>query len=105
MADIELHMDGSLARAARHLIKVSARTVARHAGVETQDLRQYEKGGDTLDRDQIQRVADSLVHYGAVFIGEDPTGGVGVRRKFSRTGVRMIENWESEGGPVASDDV
>jgi hypothetical protein len=30
---------------------------------------------------------------------------VGVRRKFTRTKVRMIETWEGEGGPVGEDDV
>lgn len=105
MPDIEFHMDGSLARAARHLVKVSARTIAHYAGIEAQVLRQYEKGGDCLSPEQIQRVTDGLVHYGAVFLPEGEFGGVGVRRKFTRTGVRMIETWEGEGGPVADDDV
>ncbi|MFT3661259.1 MAG: XRE family transcriptional regulator [Gordonia sp. (in: high G+C Gram-positive bacteria)] len=105
MAEIEFYMDGSLARAARHLIKVSPRTIAHYAGIEPQVLRQYEKGGDCLTPEQVQGVTDGLVHYGAVFVPEDETGGVGVRRKFTRTGVKMIETWESEGGPVADDDI
>ncbi|EGD54398.1 hypothetical protein SCNU_13979 [Gordonia neofelifaecis NRRL B-59395] len=98
-------MDGALARAARHLCKVSARTVARRAGVEPKQLRRYEKGAAALSTEQIQRVSDALSYYGAMFVAEDAIGGVGVRRRFTRTNVRMIETWEGEGGPVGSDDV
>ena len=105
MSGLAFPMDGALARAARHLCQISVRTVARRAGLDADDIRDYEKGGDTLDADQIQRLTDALVVYGAVFIPEDSVGGVGVRRKFTRTNVRMIERWESEGGPVADDDV
>ncbi|GAC56485.1 hypothetical protein GOHSU_08_00130 [Gordonia hirsuta DSM 44140 = NBRC 16056] len=105
MADIEIHIDGSLARAARHLIKVSARTIGARAGIDPLELKQYEKGANVLDERSIHALAESLAHYGAVFIPEDSVGGVGVRRKFTRTGVKMIENWESEGGPVADDDI
>lgn len=104
MTAIEFHMDGALARAARHLTQVSARTIARFADVEQDALRRYEKGGDSLSSKEIQGVTEALVHYGAIFIPEDETGGIGVRRKFTRTNVRMIENWESEGGPVGDDD-
>ena len=105
MATIEFHMDGSLARAARHLCRVSVRTIARNAEIDPAALRKYEKGADILDEARVQRLTDALVTYGAMFVVEDEFGGVGVRRKFTRTGVRMIENWESEGGPVGDDDV
>lgn len=105
MTTIEFHMDGSLARAARHLCQVSVRTIARNAGIEPKTLRAYEKGAQVLDEAHTQRLADALAAYGARFIAEDEFGGVGVRRKFSRTSVRMIETWEGEGGPVADDDV
>lgn len=98
-------MDGALARAARHLCQISVRTIARTADVEPDTLRAYEKGADVLDDAQIQRLTDALTTYGARFVPEDEFGGVGVRRKFTRTGVRMIETWEGEGGPVADDDV
>lgn len=98
-------MDGSLARAARHLCQVSPRTIARHAGIHPDALRQYEKGGDSLSPEEIQRVTEALIHYGAQFVPEDEYGGVGVRRKFTRTSVLRIETWESEGGPVGDDDV
>lgn len=104
MSHIDFHMDGSLARAARHLSRVSARTVARHAGIETDELRSYEKGGDALTEEQIQAVADALIHYGVLFIAEDEVGGVGVRRKYTQTGVRRLDTWEGEGGPVGVDD-
>ncbi|NNG97729.1 helix-turn-helix transcriptional regulator [Gordonia araii NBRC 100433] len=98
-------MDGALARAARHLCQVSVRTVAKKAGLEQKDLRRYEKGDTTLTPGQIQDLTDALVHYGARFIPEDRRGGVGVRRKFTRTSVQMIDAWEDEGGPVGEDDV
>lgn len=105
MAATEFRMDGSLARAARHLSQVSPRTIARHAGIKPSALRQYEKGGSSLTAQEVQRVTEALVHYGAQFIPEDEAGGVGVRRKFTQTSVELIETWESEGGPVGDDDV
>lgn len=105
MPAIEFHMDSSLARAARHLCQVSVRTIARSADLDADALRKYEKGADVFDETQIQRLTDALATYGARFVPEDEFGGVGVRRKFTRTGVRMIEAWEGEGGPVADDDV
>ncbi|GAA4682848.1 XRE family transcriptional regulator [Gordonia humi] len=105
MTTISFLMDGSLARAARHLCQVSARTIGRAADIDPAELRRYEKGADIFDDAQIQRLTDALVAYGARFVPEDEFGGVGVRRKFSRTGVRMIETWEGEGGPVGDDDV
>lgn len=101
---VGFQMDGSLARAARHLTQVSARIIAQQAGVETADLRKYELGGDALSDEDIQRVTNALAYYGAVFIPEDSFGGVGVRRKFNRSNVEMIEDWEGEGGTVADDD-
>jgi hypothetical protein len=53
----------------------------------------------------VQALTDALTHFGARFIPESDRGGVGVRRKFTRTKVRMIETWEGEGGPVGEDDV
>ncbi|MFM9378707.1 helix-turn-helix domain-containing protein [Gordonia sp. VNK21] len=105
MPAIEFHMDGSLARAARHLCQVSVRTVARRAGLDTKAVRKYEKGGDTLSAGEIQQLTDALTYFGARFVPEDENGGVGVRRKFTRTAVTMIDTWEDEGGPVAEDDV
>ena len=54
---------------------------------------------------EVQALTDALSNFGARFIPEDEGGGVGVRRKFSRTKVRMLDRWESEGGPVGEDDV
>ncbi|GED99078.1 helix-turn-helix domain-containing protein [Gordonia crocea] len=105
MAAIKFVMDGALARAARHLCRVSVRTVAKKAGLDQKALRKYEKGGENLSPKQIQALTDALVHYGARFVPEDRRGGVGVRRKFSRTAVQMIDSWEDEGGPVGEDDV
>ena len=66
--------------------------------------REIEKKGD-LDDAEVQSLTEALTYYGARFIPEDENGGVGVRRKFTRTKVKMIDRWESEGGPVREDDV
>lgn len=105
MAANTFELDGALARAARHLCQVSVRTVAKRAGLDPDEVRSYEKGAAYLTPPQAQRLADALGYYGARFIADDGHGGAGVRRKFGRTKVSMIENWEGEGGPVAEDDV
>ena len=46
-----------------------------------------------------------LERGGAVFIGEDNSGGLGVRLKFNAKDVRAINRMEGEGGPVGTDDV
>ncbi len=105
MAASEFELDGALARAARHLCEVSVRSVAKRAGLDKEALRQYEKRIATLDATQLQALTDALVYFGAQFVAEDEAGGVGVRRKFTRTTVGLIESWEDEGGPVGEDDV
>lgn len=101
----ELFMDASLARAARILCMVSTKVVALRSGVDEQKIRDYERGIGGLDATEVQALTDALEYFGARFVPESDRGGVGVRRKFSRTKVRMIDRWESEGGPVAEDDV
>lgn len=105
MTNRELFMDGALARSARVLCQVSTRVVALRAGLDRDLLRDYERGVVDLSDAEAQQLADALMYFGARFIPEDDDGGVGVRRKFSRTKVRMIDRWESEGGPVGEDDV
>lgn len=105
MTDSELFMDASLARSARILCLVSSSVVAARAGLEQTRLREYERGASDLDDAEVQALTDALIYYGARFLPEDENGGVGVRRKFTRTKVRMIDRWESEGGPVGEDDV
>lgn len=98
-------MDPSLARAARALCLVSTKVVALRSGLEEQRIREYERGVGALDAAEVQALADALAYFGARFIPESDRGGVGVRRKFTRTKVEMIDAWEAEGGPVGEDDV
>lgn len=105
MTHSELFMDPSLARAARALCLVSTKVVARRSGLDEQRIREYERGVGALDAAEVQALTDALTYFGARFIPESDRGGVGVRRKFTRTKVRMIETWEGEGGPVGEDDV
>lgn len=105
MADHEFYMDASLARAARILCQVSPKVVALRSGIDPTLLKNYERGVVDLSDAEVQALTDALVHFGARFIPEDDGGGVGVRRKFTRTKVRMLDRWESEGGPVGEDDV
>ncbi|MGW8593415.1 helix-turn-helix domain-containing protein [Dietzia sp. NPDC055877] len=105
MTDHEFYMDAALARAARILCQVSTKVVALRSGIDPQLLKDYERGVVDLSDAEVQALTDALSHFGAGFIAEDDGGGVGVRRKFTRTKVRMIERWEGEGGPVGEDDV
>lgn len=98
-------MDASLARAARILCLVSTTVVSERAGLDPATLRDYERGVGDLNDTEVQALTEALTYFGARFIPEDGDGGVGVRRKFTRTKVRMIEQWESEGGPVGQDDI
>lgn len=105
MTDDEFYMDASLARAARVLCQVSPKVVAIRARIDPKILKDYERGVVDLSDVEVQALTDALSYFGARFIPEDDGGGVGVRRKFSRTKVRMLDRWESEGGPVGEDDV
>lgn len=105
MTHQELFMDASLARSARILCLVSSSVVAARAGLEQTRLREYERGASDLDDAEVQSLTDALTYFGAKFIPEDDGGGVGVRRKYTRTKVTMIDRWESEGGPVGEDDI
>lgn len=98
-------MDPSLARAARVLCTVSTKVVALRAGLDQEKLKRYERGAADLDDAEVQALTDALTYFGARFIPENDRGGVGVRRKFRRTKVEMIDTWEAEGGPVGEDDV
>lgn len=105
MTQRELFMDPSLAHAARVLCLVSTKVVALRSGLDEGRIHDYERGAGDLDDGEIQALTDALTHFGARFIPESDRGGVGVRRKFTRTKVEMIETWEGEGGPVGEDDV
>lgn len=105
MTNAELFMDAALARSARVLCLVSSSVVAARAGLEQTKLKEYERGASDLDEAEVEALTDALRYYGARFIPEDDSGGVGVRRKFTRTKVTMIDRWETEGGPVREDDI
>ncbi|MDN5877354.1 MAG: XRE family transcriptional regulator [Brevibacterium sp.] len=97
--------DGPLARAARALVRVSAKDVASKANVKKSELKDFEKGLDDFTELQEHRVLEALEEFGARFVRDDSEGGYGVRLKFNRAKVRAIERWEDEGGTSADDDV
>lgn len=102
-------MDGFVARAARALSQVSIEVVARRSGIAAEKLTAYERGLGDVSVEEAQALVAAFDHYGVLFIPEGdgfgPGSGVGVRRKFGRAKVEMIENWEGEGGPVGEDDI
>lgn len=98
-------IDGYLARAARALVQLSATTVAERAGCTRKQLKAFEKGQWELTAEQQGDLRRALEHYGAIFIPDDGQGGYGVRLKFNRNKVSLIETWEGEGGMSADDDV
>lgn len=95
---------GPQCRAARALVEWSAEQVARRAGIDAQVVRDFEcrvtDPGEAVKR----RLFEVLEAAGAVFIPENG-GGVGVRLKYNRRDARMVNKWESEGGPAGDDDV
>lgn len=98
-------IDGYLARAARALVQVSATAVAERAGCTRNQLKAFEKGHWDLTLEQQGALRDALEHYGAILIPDDDKGGYGVRLKFNRNKIPLIERWEGEGGMPADDDV
>lgn len=97
--------NGDMARAARVLVRVSAKYVAREAKLARDDLRGFERGRDTLSQDQQDRVQAALEGLGAVFLPDGPNGGYGVRLKFGRSKMFSLDRWEGEGGPASHDRV
>lgn len=104
MRDDEI-IDGPLARAARALVRVSAKDVASKAQIDKTELKSFEKGREDLTEQQELRLFEALEAFGARFVRDDDTGGYGVRLKFNRAKVRAIERWEDEGGLPGDDDV
>ena len=99
-------LTGSLARAARALIEISADIVAADAGMTHDDLRSFERGTLTIEDQQADALRRVLEEYGAVLLPDGEGGyGYGVRLKFSRLASKRIDTWEGEGGPAAEDDV
>ena len=105
MSKNPLMITSDLARAARALTQVSAKVIARNAGLDKQQVRDFEKGNAPLTPEQNQQLRRALGQFGVVFIEDDDHGGYGVRRKFNATKVRRLETWEGEGGPAYEDDI
>lgn len=106
MTESTLTLTGSLARAARALVKTSSTDVASAAGLAAKDLREFEKGRAVLTAAQLAALQTALEGFGAVFLPDGPEGrGHGVQLRFSRVGARRVETWEGEGGLAAEDDV
>lgn len=100
---MELRPD--LARAARALAGVSAEHVASQAQVEAAQLRDYERGHDTLRPEECTRVTRVLEDLGVLFVAPDDFAGSGVRRRHSRRKVDRMVSWENEGGAPGYDNI
>ena len=100
-----MSITGSLARAARALVRWPRHYVAGLAGLEDGVLAEFEAGTADLDAEAKARLCLALEQGGAVFLAEDQGLGAGVRLKFTAKEVRAINRLESEGGPVGEDDV
>jgi len=99
-----LAITGPQCRAARALVEWPRDRVAQLAGIDAGILANFESGGSRPDDEILLRLQQALEEGGAVFLFEGDRG-VGVRLKFTRKDVRAINAWESEGGPVGTDDV
>lgn len=101
-----LVLTGSLARAARALVGVSAGVAARAAGLTRDELRDFEKHRTGLDAEKSTALQGALEGFGAVFLPDGHKGrGHGVRLKFSDEKTQRVQAWEDEGGRPAEDDV
>ena len=96
---------GSLCRAARALVEINRARLAEKTGVDAKGIELFERGIDVPDSAVAAALQTTLEDLGAVFLPETASQGVGVRLKFSRSITERIANLESEGGPIASDDV
>ena len=105
METSEFIITADLARAARALAQVSLTYVAEHADLDRQQLKNFERHRADLVAGEKLRLRQTLEVFGVLFIPEDDQGGYGVRRKFTRTKVKRLENWENEGGPAYEDDI
>jgi hypothetical protein len=106
MTQNTMHLNGSLARAARALVATSATYTADAAGLTRRQLRDFEKGRGTLDEAQLASLRHTLERLGAFFLADGANGrGHGVRLKFSEDKTERVENWEGEGGLAGDDDV
>lgn len=95
---------GPQCRAARALVEWSIAQVARRSGVDAQAIADFESKITDPGEDARIRLREALEEGGAVFIPENG-GGVGVRLKYGRRDARMVNKFESEGGPAGDDDV
>ncbi len=98
-------LTGDQARAGRALAQVSLDVVGHRAGLDPDQLRSFERGGDDLGAAQNDALREALEDHGVQFLAEDDDAGYGVRQKFNQSKVKRIENWENEGGPAYEDDI
>jgi hypothetical protein len=105
MQTSEFLIAGDLARAARVLAQVSGVYVAERARLDPGQLQAFERGGGDLVVGEKLRLQQALEECGVLFIPENAQAGYGVRRRFTRTKINRLENWENEGGPASEHDV
>jgi predicted transcriptional regulator len=98
-------LTGPLCAAARALIELSQSRLADKVGVAEKVLIQFESGELEPDSATVELIRNKLEEYGAIFIPDSETMGVGVRLKFSRSVVKRLAAFENEGGPARHDDI
>lgn len=98
-------LTGPLCAAARALIELSQSRLADKVGIAEKVLIQFESGELEPDGATVEIIRNKLEEYGAVFIPDNETMGVGVRLKFSRSVVQKLAAFENEGGPARHDDI
>ncbi len=96
---------GPVCKAARALVEIDRRQLAKTAGLTERALADFENGGGTLPGAQLETIVKALEDFGAILIPEEGALGAGVRLKFSRAVADRIEDLENEGGPARPDDV
>ncbi|MCX8567642.1 XRE family transcriptional regulator [Aminobacter sp. MET-1] len=96
---------GPICRAARAIVEINRARLATASGIGEDLIEAFERKISTPADDAIHALQSALEELGAVFIPEKGADGAGVRLKFSRSVTKRLSTLESEGGPVASDDV
>jgi DNA-binding XRE family transcriptional regulator len=96
---------GPICKAARALVEIDRRRLAKTVGVSEHAMADFESGGDKLPESKLEAIVKALEEFGAILIPEDGALGAGVRLKFSRSVTDRIEDLENEGGPARPDDV
>ncbi|CAM5281052.1 DNA-binding XRE family transcriptional regulator [Aquamicrobium terrae] len=96
---------GPMCEAARVLVQIDRLRLAETVHMSEREITDFEKGDHALPVATIELIARALEDYGAIFLPEEGSRGVGVRLKFSRSVTDRLEDLENEGGPSRPDEV